>query len=112
MFYESFYVFFLICSLIYFLLEYKKTTRSGFACIQGGKTSKFKSRKNRRKLTFIPIFFYRTYYFVKRHDMKQYTTFKIILGKTPAIWDTLMIIVLNNMIDDFYVTTNKKKGKK
>ena len=48
----------------------------GFACFQGGKTSKFKSRKNRLKSTFSHIFFYRTYYFGKRHDMKQCTTFK------------------------------------
>ena len=36
----------------------------GFACFQGGKTSKFKSRKNRLKSTFSHIFFYRTYYFM------------------------------------------------
>ena len=47
-----------------------------FACFQGGKTSKFKSRKNRLKSTFSHIFFYRTYYFGKRHDMIQCTTFK------------------------------------
>ena len=47
-----------------------------FACFQGGKTSKFKSRKNRLKSTFSHFFFYRTYYFGKRHDMIQCTTFK------------------------------------
>ena len=47
-----------------------------FACFQGGKTSKFKSRKNRLKSTFSHFFFYTTYYFGKRHDMIQCTTFK------------------------------------
>ena len=47
-----------------------------FACFQGGKTSKFKSRKNGLKSTFSPIFFNRTYYHGKRHDMKQCTTLK------------------------------------
>jgi hypothetical protein len=45
--FESFYDFFFILSLIYFPLEYTKTKKSeGFACIEVGKTSKFKLRKN------------------------------------------------------------------
>ena len=76
MFYESFYDFFFIWSLIYFSLEYMKTTRSWFCVFSRGKTSKFKSRKNRLKSTFSNFFFYRTYYFGKRHDMIQCTTFK------------------------------------
>ena len=62
----------------------------GFACFQGGETSKLKSRKNRLKSTFIKKQFYRTSYFGKRHDMKQRTTFKNHFWKTPAIWDTLI----------------------
>ena len=36
----------------------------------------FQGRKNLLKSTFSHIFFYRTYYFGKRHEMKQCTTFK------------------------------------
>ena len=49
-----------------------------FACIQGGEMSNFKSRKNRANSLFGSISFYRTYYFCKRHDMIQCTTFKNI----------------------------------
>ena len=58
---------------------------------QGEKHRSLNQEKNRWKFTFKikSYFFNRTYYFGKRHDMKQCTTFKNHFWKTPAIWNTL-----------------------
>ena len=53
----------------------------GFPCIQGGKTAKFKSKKNGENLLEVLFSFYRTYYFGIRQDMKQCITFKSIFLK-------------------------------
>jgi hypothetical protein len=56
----------------------------GFACIQGGKLSIFKSRKNRKN------FHKSLWYYVQLYN------YKIFFWKMPASWDTLvyMLIVL------------------
>ena len=68
-FYESFYDFF---------------HNLKFDIFPPSKTSKFKSRKNRGKSPFSPISFYSTYYFGKRHDMIQCTTFKNMFLKNAC----------------------------
>ena len=84
--------FFFIWSLIYFPHEFMKTTWSWLCMYSRGKN--FKSRKKSWKFTFSNIFFFlQTYYFDKRHDMKQCRTFKIIFEKIPAILDTLVCII-------------------
>ena len=70
-FYENFYIFFLIWSLLYFPLENMKTTSSWYWYIQCWKMSIFKSRKNQEKSPFSHISFYRTYYFGKMHIFKN-----------------------------------------
>ena len=74
--YERFYDFFLDLKFDIFSLECMKTIRSWFCLNSRGKNFKVQIKKNRWKFTFIPIIFYSTYYFDKRHDMKQCTTFK------------------------------------
>ena len=64
----------------------------GFACIQGGQTSKFKLRKN---IAF--------YYFGKRHDIKQCTAFKNHFLKTTAIWDTILDLVESGHLKKFLI---------
>ena len=94
LFYESFYDFFFIWSLIYFPLEYMKTTRSWFCVFSRGKTSKFKSRKNRLKSTFSHFFSTGPIILAKGMIWYNVQLSKIIFWKTPAIWDTLMPIQL------------------
>ena len=65
MFYESFYDFSWFEVWYISPLNTWKQQDLGFACILGGKTSKFKSRKN----------LLQTYYFGKRHEIKQCTLY-------------------------------------
>ena len=60
----------------------------------------FKSRKNWEKFSSSPISFYRTYYFGKRHDTIQCTTFKNTFWKMLAIWDTLVPRDLGQKLDN------------
>ena len=67
--------------------------------IKGEKNFKVEIKKKSVKFTFSP-FFYKTYYFYKRYDMEQCTTFKSDFLKTSSIWDTLKYVHLFMNIHD------------
>ena len=90
---ESFCDFFFIWSLMYFSLEYLKTTRSWFCVFSRGKNFKVQIKKKSVKINFWSLFF-STGPIILAKGMIWYNVqlSKIFFLKTPAIWDTLLYI--------------------
>ena len=85
------------------ILDLKFDTRKqqefGFACNQGGKTSKLKSRKKSVQISLLVLIF-TGHIFGKRHDMKQCTTSKIIFEKKLQFGTLLYTILCKSKILD------------
>ena len=75
MFYESFLDFSWFEVWYISPLKTWKQQDLGFACIEGREISKWNQEEIGENSPLVK-FFYRTYYLVKRHDMKPCTTFK------------------------------------